>query len=205
MKTTYAVLPVVMLIALSMAVSGPIYRDDSTKINMGKHDMSSMMGKPTVDVTVEGLHMKIWLMSQKDRKNMMDANRGRSLMPGDRDGTMQMMKIRDTKTSPAVMDQEMKMKKHGGMGTGEADAMMVGTHHLGIDVTDATSGTEIAIIGATVELVSPSKKATSIELKPMMNRFAGALALDEKGEYRVTVSVNAGGSTKSTTFQYAVE
>jgi hypothetical protein len=38
---------------------------------MKQHDMSKMMGKPTVNATVEGLHMKVWIMTQRQHKKMM--------------------------------------------------------------------------------------------------------------------------------------
>ena len=84
------------------------------------------------------------------------------------------------------------------------DSMTAGTHHIRLDATDAASGKDISNASARILIVSPSKKNVSVDLTPMMNHFGGALTLDEKGEYRFTVSVTAGGVSRSTQFQYAV-
>jgi hypothetical protein len=44
---------------------------DSTKADLKTHDMSVKMGKPTADATVGGLHIKVWLMTQTEHKEMM--------------------------------------------------------------------------------------------------------------------------------------
>ena len=82
---------------------------------------------------------------------------------------------------------------------------MAGTHHIMLEVTDAAIGKNIADASAKVLLVSPSRKNSSVDLKRMMSHFGSALTLDEKGEYQVTVSVNVGGVSKTTRFQYAVK
>ena len=169
MKTKYLLLSAVLTIALTLPMFGQHTHDDTSKTDMKKHDMSSMMGKPTVDATVEGLHMKVWLITQKQHKEMM------------------------------------KGMKHDGMEMDKAtkESMMAGTHHIMLDVKDSASGKEIAT--AKVLIVSPSKKNSFVDLKPMMDHFGGGLTLDEKGEYQFTVSVNVDGVSKTTQFQYAVK
>ena len=82
---------------------------------------------------------------------------------------------------------------------------MAGTHCIILNITDASGGKEIANASAKVTIVSPSKKSSSVDLMPMMNHFGDGLTLDEKGEYLLTVSVNVGGVSKTTQFQYAVK
>jgi hypothetical protein len=82
---------------------------------------------------------------------------------------------------------------------------MAGTHHIGLEVTDAAKGTAITRVSVNLLIESPSKKESSIDLKPMMSHFGSGLTLDEKGEYRFTVNVNAAGVAKTTKFQYVVE
>jgi hypothetical protein len=92
-----------------------------------------------------------------------------------------------------------------GMNKATMDSMMAGTHHIMLDVPDAAIGKEIANASAKVLIVSPSKKNSSVDLKPMMSHFGGALTLDEKGKYQFTVSVNVNGVSKSKEFQYVVK
>ena len=176
MKIKYVFLSTILTIALTLPMFGQEKHADMTKTDLKKHDMSSMMGKPTVDTTVEGLHMKVWLMTQQQHEKMK--------------GEMGMSEMKDT---------SMKMNK------AMMDSMMAGTHHIMLDVKDTASGKEITNASAIVLIVSPSKKNSSVDLKPMMSHFGGALALDEKGEYQFTVSVNVGGVSKSTQFQYVVK
>jgi len=184
MKTNYAFLSTVLAIALTLPMFGQGTNDDKTKTDMKKHDMSKMMGKPTVDATVEGLHMKVWLMTQKHHKKMMKENMGHMMM-----------------------DKDMKGMKHDGMKMDKAtkEAMMAGTHHIMLHVTDATSGKEIANATANVLIVSPSMKHSTVDLKPMMNHFGCGLTLDEKGKYTITASITINGISKSKEFQYTVK
>jgi hypothetical protein len=171
MKTKYVLLPAVLIIVLAMTVFGRQNHDGTTKKDMKKHDMMSMMGKPTVDATVEGLHMKIWLMTQKDHKKMM----------------------KEMKNDDMKMDKATK------------EAMMAGTHHIMLHVTDAASGKDITDASVKVLIVSPSKKNSSVELKPMMSHFGDGLTLAKKGEYQFTVIVKVDGVPKSTQFKFKVK
>jgi hypothetical protein len=171
MKAKFVLLPAVLIIVLALAVFGRQNHDGTTTKDMKKHDMMSMMGKPAVDATVEGLHMKVWLMTQKYHKKMM------------------------------------KEMKHGDMKMDKAtkEAMMAGTHHMMLHATDAASGKEITDANVKVLILSPSKKNSSAELKPLMSRFGDGLTLSEKGEYQFTIIVKVDGVPKSTQFKYTVK
>ena len=82
---------------------------------------------------------------------------------------------------------------------------MAGTHHLMLEALEVSSGKEIANASAKVDIVSPSKKNSTVDLKTMMKHFGSGITLDEKGEYQLTVSVNAGGVSKTTQFKYTVK
>lgn len=187
MKTKYALLATALTVALTLPLFGHHNQE-----GMKKHDMSSMMGKPTVDTTAEGLHMKAWVMTQKQHKKMMKEMK--------HDG----MGMKD---SSMAKNEDMKGMKHHDMGMDKTtkEAMMAGTHCIMLDVTDAVSGKEIANASVKVLIVSPSKKNSSVDLMPMMSHFGDGLTLDEKGEYQFTVSVNVDGVSKTTQFQYAVK
>jgi len=171
MKTNYVLLPAIMIIVLAMTVFGQQNHDGTTQKDMKKHLMMSMMGKPTVDATVEGLHMTVWLMTQKHHKKM-----------------MKVMKHDDLKMDKTTME-----------------VMMAGTHHMMLHVTDVPSGKEITDAGVKVLIVSPSKKNSSVELKPVMNHFGDGLTLTEKGEYQFNVIVKVDGVPKATQFKYKVK
>ena len=225
MKIKYAFLSTALTIALTLPLFGQHNHDDMTKTDMKKHDMSSMMGKPTVDATVEGLHMKVWLMTQKQHKKMMMDHDMMGMKHNGmemKDTSMGMDKdMKGKKHDGMGMDKDMKGKKHDGMGMDKdmmgmkhdgmemdkatKEAMMAGTHHIMLDVTDAASGKEITNASAKVMIVSPSKKNSSVDLKPMMSHFGNGIALDERGEYKFTVSVNVGGVSKTKEFKYSVK
>jgi hypothetical protein len=142
--------------------------------------------------------MKVWLMTQKAHKKMMKGKMGEMMMDHNKMG------MKDTGMD---MGKDMKGMKHDGMEMDKAtkEAMMAGTHHIMLDVTDATSGNEIADASAKLLIVSPSKKNSSIDLKPVMTHFGNGIALSEKGEYQFTVNINMGGASKTKQFQYTVK
>jgi hypothetical protein len=180
MKTKYVLLSTALTIALTLPLFGQHKNDDMTKTDMKKHHMSSMMGKPIVDATVEGLHMKVWLMTQKQHKKMMKEEMER----------MGMGKMKDTSM---------------GMDKATKEAMMAGTHHLMLEITDSTSGKEIVDASNKVLIEYPSKKSWSADLKPMMSHFGRGLTLNEKGKYKFKVVVVAGGVPKAKQFKYTVK
>jgi len=192
MNFKYTLLSIVLTVVLTLPILGQNTHGDTTKTDMKHHHMSKMMGKPTVDATVEGLHMKVWLMTQKHHKKVMKEMK--------HDG----MRMKDT---CMAMNEDMKKMKHDGMKMDKAtkEAMMAGTHCIMLNVTDASSGKEIDDATAKVLIVSPSKKNSSVDLMPMMNHFGDGLTLDEKGEYQFTVSLNVGGVSKTTQFKYEVK
>ncbi len=204
MKIKYACLSTVLTIVLALPVFGGDTALDSTKIGMKVHDMSSVMGKPTADATVGGIHIKVWLTSQTQHKEMMKSGPAMMMKHGEKEGEMRGMGMKD---SSMGMGKDMKGMKHEGMEMDKAtkDAMMAGTHHIGLDVTDAVKGTQIADATVNLQIESPSKKTSSVDLKSMMGHYGSGLTLDEKGEYRFTVNVNVAGVAKTTKFQYAVE
>ena len=192
MKKRYIYFSTVLTVVLTLSLFGQVTHGDTTKTTMKHHPMVSMMGKPTVDATVEDLHMKVRLMTQKHHKKMMKEMNHKG--KGMRDSSM-------------TMNEDMKGMEHDGMKMDKAtkEAMMAGTHCIMLDVTDVASGKEITNAGVNVLIVSPSKKSSSVDLKPMMSHFGDGVTLDEKGEYQFTLSVNVSGDSKTTQFHYTVK
>ena len=204
MKTRYALLPTFLTLALTLPMFGQEAHGDTTRNKMKQHDMSSIMGKATADATVGGLHIKVWLMSQMKHSEMMEHGPGMMMKHGEKEGAMGGVGMKD---SSMEMRSDVKGMRHDDMEMDKAskDAMKAGTHHIGLEVTDAAYGTAIANANVNLLIESPSKKKSSVDLKPMMSHFGSGLTLDEKGQYRFTVNVIVGGVTKSTKFQYAVK
>ena len=192
MKTRYIYFSAVLTVVLTLAMFGQVTHGDTTKTAMKHHSMAGMMGNPTVDATVGELHMKVWLMTQKHHKKMKKEinHKGKGM-----------------NDSSMTMNEDMKGMDHDGMKMDKAtkEAMMAGTHCMMLDMTDAASGKEVTNAGVNVLIVSPSKKNSTVDLKPMLNHFGDGLALDEKGEYQFTLSVNVSGVSKTTQFQYTVK
>lgn len=168
--------------------------------------------------------MKVWLMTQVQHNEIMNEKMGQMPMPAAKEGDMAKVDSRGLNDTSLAMGKDTKDVHHDSLGVKAANtrtdndtvdaiqgsrsmtkAMMAGTHHIVLDVTEIASGKEIAGASARVLIESPTKKSSSVDLKSMMSRFEGALTLDEKGEYRFTVNVNFGGVTKTTQFQYAVK
>jgi hypothetical protein len=160
MKIKYALLPAVLIVVSALTVFGQYNQGGMTKTGMKKHNMSSMMGKPTVDATVEGLHMKVWLMTQKQHKKMMKGKMGQMMMRGEMQDTMGHMAMSGMRDTSMQMGKGMKGMKHGGMGMNKAmmDSLMAGTHCIMLDVSDAATRKGISDASAKVMFVSPSKK-----------------------------------------------
>lgn len=205
MNTKNILLSTVLTITLTLPMLGQDTHSDKTKTDMKKHDMSKMMGKPTADATVEGLHMKVWIMTHKQHNKMMKGKMAHMMMDEEMKGMKHDgMEMTD---SSKEMKEHMKGMKHGGMGMNKAkmDSMMAGTHCIMLDVIDATSKEEISEAEAKVMMVAPSMKHSSVDLTPMMNHYGSGLTLGEKGKYQFTVNVVVGGITKTIPFSYVVK
>ncbi len=205
MNTKNVLLSTVLTIALTLPMVGQHAHEGKANMDMKKHSMSKMMGKPTADATVEGLHMKVWLMTQKQHKKMMKGKMAHMMMDKDMKGMKHDgMEMTD---SSKEMQEHMKGMKHGGMGMNKAkmDSIMAGTHCIMLDVTDAASKEELSEAEAKVMIVTPSKKHSSVDLNPMMSHFGSGLTLEEKGKYQFTVNVIVGGITKTIPFSYVVK
>src|SRR5665811_1433066 len=106
------------------------------------------------------------------------------------------------------MKKDTSFMKDKGMGMDKAtkEAMMAGTHHMMVKVKNTVSGKETNAISAKVEIVSPTNKNSSVDLKTsMMNHFGSGLTLDEKGEYQLAVSVLIGNVSKQIKLKYTVK
>jgi hypothetical protein len=206
MKTKNILLSTVLTIVLTLPLFGQHNHGDTTMTGMKQHDMSKMMGKPTVNATVEGLHMKVWIMTQRQHKKMMKGNMGKMMMHHEMEDTMGHMSMSEMDDTSKGMGKDMMGMKHSGMGMNKAmmDSMMAGTHCIMLEVSDAAKKKGISDASVKVMIMSPSKKHSSVDLKPMMKHFGSGLTLEEKGKYQFLVTVNTNGESKTKEFRYTV-
>ncbi len=178
MKTKYVFLSMIMIIAFTLSVNGQSEYKEKTKSVVKKNDISSAMGKPVFELTVDSLNTKVWILTQWKYQKMMKTHMGKTM------GKM--------KTDNKTMNKETK------------NAAMSGTNYFIFDVTNIRNGKEFADTSAKVEIVSPSKKVSSVILQPMMNHFGSGVSLKEKGVYLFTINLNIGSGYKTTQFKYRV-
>ena len=119
--TIYEILSSVLTIALAPPIFGQDSHDEETKTDMKHHDPSGMMGTPTVGATVKGVHPRVWLMTQKQHKVMMNGKKDQKMMHGEKKGAKGQSGMND---SSMQMGKETKGMKHDGMGGGNQDRVM---------------------------------------------------------------------------------
>jgi hypothetical protein len=172
----------VILSALTMALAIPAYaqaNDEKTATIAKEHELSGTLGTPTIDATVEGLSVKVWLTTQKQHE--MAAQKYLKI------GQMETRGIRES-SGPTTTTKKLEATTD--------------SHFIVLVVTDSASGKQAAIENARVLIVSPSKNSSSVDLEPLVSH---GIALNEKGEYRFTVSFSVDGVSKTKEFQYTVK
>jgi hypothetical protein len=179
MKIKYLFLSTVAGIVMTLNVSAQNSISPKARPVKSANDISNVMGNPVFESTVDSLNTKVWIVTQKKNRD-----------------------LRKTKTGNMMG----KMKeKNMATDTSTIKAIKAGTHYLILDVINIRSGKQFADTSAKVEVVSPSKNASSVNLQPMMNHFGGGMTLDEKGEYLFTINLNIGAGYKTSQFKYMVK
>ena len=166
--------------------------------------MTDMMGTPTFEKSQDGVHIAVWLITQEDQKKMMKDRMkdGRHSMPMDH-GMMHDSK--DTSKSEHMMHDMEGMDHEAKRDKSAMDAIMSGTHHIMVTVTDETSKEEMNNAEVFVTTTTPAKKSSTTTLSQMMNHSGGALELEEKGVYAVKTAVKAGDKHYEAQFSYEVK
>jgi hypothetical protein len=179
MKTNYIFLSTILIIVLTLTSFGQTTKEMKTKTIIQQKDISSVLGKPVFESIVDSLNTKVWILTQNQYKEIMKTKTGETMT------TM--------KDDSLTMDRATKK------------TMMEGTHYFIFDVTNIKTGKEVADTSAKVEIVSPSKIISSVNLKPMINHFGGGVSLDEKGDYLFTINLNVGAGYKTSQFKYEIK
>lgn len=215
MKNKIAFLTFLLAFAFALPMYAQYTPDTIPKAAPKQHDMLSMMGKPTFEAKSGDVHFNIWIITQDDHQKMMKGMQEKDMGIGKDMNEMKDKDLGMDKDMNGMKDKSMGMKmdtnamKNKGMMMDKEvkDAMMAGTHHIMIEVTSTLSGKEAeSATSAKVEIVSPTNKNSSVDLKmPVTNHFGGGLTMDEKGEYKLKVSVGIGGVSKTMQLKYTVK
>jgi len=191
MKTKCVLLLTIMVIIFASTIFGHSAKNLEAKAAMKDNDVSSSMGKPVYESTVDSLSTKVWVMTQAQHKKMMKEGMGKA-MSRETEILHKMPMTGERNDSTMGMDKESKKE------------MMKGTHFIMLDVINTISGKEITNGSAKVQIVYPSKKNIAVELNVIMSHFGSALTLNEKGKYLFTINVDFGGGFRTTQFKYTV-
>ena len=159
-------------------------------------------GRPFMDTTADGLHMQVWILTQQQHRKLLGGNTSH-LSLGESSygvepenaaaGSISMVSNR---TSAASASDEGSKSL--------VDSMMAGTHHIMVVVKDMPGEHELPNAGATVVLVSPSEKSSTVDLAPLRGRLGAGISLRERGGYHMTLSVFDNGVTITKEFTYLV-
>ena len=140
----------------------------------------SAASPPTFETTTSGLEIKVWVMTAEEHQKMMESMK----TDNDKEGTMD--------------NKDMSMNKS------DRKMAMSGTHHIKVEVADAASNEARNDLIAKVEITSPSKKTSWVDLRSMSNHYGSDLDLTESGSYTFLINIDDKGTKKATHFNYTV-
>jgi hypothetical protein len=183
MKAYKVVLSVVLTTFLTIPALGQ-YEPTETmqKQDAAKKGMPAM--KPAYETTVEGTHLKVWVMTEMEHEKMMKSQTQNEKTDMDKSDPNSKP---DAKDMDKDNDKAMKTK---------------GTHHLKIEATDESTGAFAKELAGTVDVTSPSMKMASVELKPAMNHAGCDVMLNEKGQYQFSLNLKVDGNVRTAKFDY---
>jgi hypothetical protein len=196
LKARFAILSIFLTLALALPMFGQHTNKEMKKIDKNRHNIMKMMGKTIFESSAQGLHYDIWLITQEEHKRLMSGKMGQLMMVN---------QLKDSMEKKGMDTLEMKDKGMR-MDTTKMKVMMNPTHHLMLHITNAANGQEIDNLIVKSDILTPSKKTSTIELEAnMMTLFGSCLMLDEKGNYLITINVKDGSVFKETHFEYTVK
>lgn len=201
MNSKYALTIVLFSFLFSRSATGQHKHDETGEEQSKSENMVEMMGQPTFQQSVEGFNIRVWLMTSEDHKKLM-----KERMKGSAHDKEKMHH------EMMGMNHEMKHMEHDMTNetgypdqTATMDAMMAGTHHVMLVVTDESTEKPAENAEVEVQIASPSEKTCSQKLKEMMGHSCGGLTLEEKGEYGITAAIKVGVRSSSVKFKYQVQ
>jgi hypothetical protein len=145
----------------------------------------STASPPTFETTTSGLEIKVWVMTAEEHQKMMESNNDKMINGSDKKGTMENKDMAGSNS-----DNKMAMS---------------GTHHIKVVVADPENGQPRNDLTAKVEITSPSKKISWVDLRNKSDHYGSDLNLLQKGSYTFTISIDDNGTPKTTRFNYTVQ
>ncbi|MHB9011786.1 MAG: hypothetical protein ACYC49_06090, partial [Ignavibacteriaceae bacterium] len=79
MKTKYLFISTILIIVFTLSVYGQSKYKEKTKSVVKKNDISSAMGKPVFELTVDSLNTKVWILTQWKYQEMMKTQMGKAM------------------------------------------------------------------------------------------------------------------------------
>jgi hypothetical protein len=218
MKTKSFVAVVLLTFLFSFAVVAQ--HDHGSQQKKKSESMNDMMGKPTFEKAIDGIQIKVWLITQEEHKKMMDQSMSAKHSEGHDMGMMGDETTKESKDSSShdhMMRGDMKNMDHSMMGKGMKhdmkgmdhkkmmETMMSGTHHVMVTITDEKNSEPVDEKEITIQITAPSTKYSTVKLTPIMNHFGAGLAFDEKGIYKVGLVLDIAKETRNIAFSYEVK
>lgn len=204
MNTKNVVVAVLLTVVLSIA--GFAQHNHSSQQKSKSESMLGMMGAPTFEKSIDGIHIAVWLITQDEhKKTMHDRMKGKD--HGMQMGHAMMHGSADS-SHDAHMMHDMEDEGHHATthtGKGSMEAMMAGTHHIMVAVTDEEAKAEVKDAEVKITVTPPSKKSSSATLARMMSHFGAGISLDEKGAYTIAAMVMVDGKHFEGQFSYEVK
>lgn len=191
MKTKIYFFAFILAISFSLSTYAQSKPDSIQKTGTKPQDMTGMMDKPTYLASSGDLQFRIWITSHEDQNNKMEKEEHRSGMD-----TLVLRNMGIKNDTGSNSGNGMEMNK-------TMESAMAGTHQILVEVKNKVSGKETNASSVRVDLVSPTKKTSSLVLNmSMKDHFIGGITLDEKGEYQLKVSVIVGTISKTMKLKY---
>ncbi len=224
MKTTQLSILLMVAFLFNAPTQAQHHHGEMMKKEKQDSSMTGKMGPATFEKSQDGIHIAVWLITQeehkkimhdrmKGEKHMMEMDHG--MMPGSKDTSKNehMMKMdhrmmhdsKDTSKSEHMMHDMEGMDHETKRDKSAMDAMMVGTHHIMVTVTDENSKKELNKVEVLVTATTPTKKSSTTTLSQMMNRFGGGLEMDGKGAYTMKIDVKGADKHYEVQFSYEVK
>lgn len=157
-------------------------------------DVATLLGSTRVDTTMDGLRIRLWVITQRRHREIMRERSG-SISLG-------MGPVTDPNVPVPALDPT---KVNTVMKPSTKKLMMAGTHHVLLNVADSVSGSEVVNTSATLLVRSPGGKRSLLELRRMMGHFGIGVSMAERGTYQLTIDVNANGISHVDAFTFTVE
>jgi hypothetical protein len=169
----------------------PMKMNDTTCNTSNK--MNEKVGGATYEKSIDGFHVQVWIITQEEHKKKM----GDKMKDDAKQETM------DKNMKHDMAGMEGMMHGHGNMEhKDKMDAMMSGTHHIMVFVTDESTNKPVNDAAIEVVSLSSSKKSATTNLSAMRGHFGGGLSLTEKGNYLIAISLKAGYKESNIQFVY---